>query len=316
MYKYKKEPFGNWESVTLFNENTGNGFSFVPDLGATMLELNFKNRNVIDGYNTPEELAEGAWGKSAVLFPFPNRLKDGKYILDGNTYSFPINDGAGNNAIHGLGRDKVFEVKDIETGETQASVKCVYHNNGNNTAYPFPFSVEISFSINDDNEFDMEMLFINQSAHAIPVGLGWHPYFILDEKVDNCQLQLPECQMIKVNEEMIPTGEKKNYIEFASKNKIEDTVLDTCFEIKNQTGKTSIILEGAYGNLEYWQEAGERLWNFFQIFTPPARNCIAIEPMTCNIDAFNNKEGLVMLESGNRMGGKFGVVFSEIKMIV
>jgi aldose 1-epimerase len=45
------------------------------------------------------------------------------------------------------------------------------------------------------------------------------------------------------------------------------------------------------------------------IFTPPDENrdCIAIEPMSCNTNAFNNGDGLTILEPGEKFKGKYGV---------
>jgi len=43
---------------------------------------------------------------------------------------------------------------------------------------------------------------------------------------------------------------------------------------------------------------------FFQVFTPPHRESVALEPMSCNVDAFNNKQGLVSLAPDKKWGGK------------
>ena len=311
MYQYKKEPFGKWSKISFTDNKTGNGFSLVPDFGATLLELNFKGKNILDSYKTPEQLASGDWSKSAILFPFPNRLNDGKYSVNGKNYQFPINEKARNNALHGLGFNQNFKVKNIITQEDFASISCVYQSEGENEAYPFSFLFEIIFTINNENDFKVEMKFTNHSSHAIPVGLGWHPYFDLGNETDENWLLLPECMEVMVDDKMIPTGEKKVFEEFKKIKKIGTRSLDTCFELKNKKGIKKILLKGSLGKLTYWQEAGDRLWNFFQVFTPPFRKSVAIEPMTCNIDAFNNQDGLVMLESEKTLEGKFGVGFED-----
>ena len=56
-----------------------------------------------------------------------------------------------------------------------------------------------------------------------------------------------------------------------------------------------------------WQETGKRKYNYLQIFTHPSRMSIAIEPMTCNIDAFNNKEGLITLKSDESFKACYGI---------
>ena len=54
-------------------------------------------------------------------------------------------------------------------------------------------------------------------------------------------------------------------------------------------------------------------WNFLQVFTPPHRQSIALEPMTCNIDAFNNQDGLKMLAPKETLSGVFGVTWKSIE---
>ena len=60
----------------------------------------------------------------------------------------------------------------------------------------------------------------------------------------------------------------------------------------------------------YWQEADK--FPYVQLFTPPSRKSLAIEPMTCNIDAFNNKEGLWYLEIGEKRTMEFGIDMKAI----
>ena len=311
MFQQRIEPFGIWEKRIFENKEAGCRFSIVAGCGATILELVFNGKNILDHYQSPEELESGDWSKNALLFPFPNRMKDGRYEVDGRVYQFPINDAGTQNALHGLGAQKAFTIKSIELSASEAKVICTYQDDGEDVAYPFPFVCEISFCLKATNEFDIEMSFENNSQQRIPVGLGWHPYFMLGQKVDDYSLQLPACQLIEVDGRMIPTGNKYEYDFFNKKRKIGKVVLDNGFEIKNKTGRAEVVIEGDAGTLNYWQETGTQKWNFVQVFTPPNRKSIAIEPMTCNIDAFNNRDGLVLLKSGKKIGGKFGVHFEK-----
>lgn len=79
MYHLEITPFGNFERFHLYNNETGNGFVLVPEFGACVLELRFGGRAILDGYTTPEEMIINKWGKNVVLYPFPNRLRQGRY---------------------------------------------------------------------------------------------------------------------------------------------------------------------------------------------------------------------------------------------
>ena len=85
---------------------------------------------------------------------------------------------------------------------------------------------------------------------------------------------------------------------------------DTCFEIK--PGKdgiqtTELHDEEAGLTIQLWQETGENKYNYIQVFIPPDRSSIALEPATCNINAFNNLEGLITLKPEETYEAAYGV---------
>lgn len=309
MYKHTVEPFGKFEKHTIQNAQ-GDSFALVPAFGANLLDLKFDNVSILDGYQTPEELVANKWSKNIILFPFPNRLKDGQYTHEGITYQFYINNADTQNAIHGFSKDVEMLVESTFTDSHHGIITCAYHHDGTHKAYPFKFKFTITFVLRG-SEFEIEMQFINLEDKPIPVGLGWHPYFHMAEKSNDVSLQMPNSQLIIVDERMLPTGKKQAYDAFSDLKKIDATFLDNGFYLTDQTKNAEVILESELGKLTYWQETGKGKWNFVQIFTPPHRHSIAIEPMTCNIDAFNNKDGLTMLQSNESLGGKFGVKFSK-----
>jgi aldose 1-epimerase len=78
-------------------------------------------------------------GKSSVLFPFPNRLNNGKYTWNDAEYQFPINNESTGNAIHGFVRHESFEVTEAPPTQNSASIRCMYEYAGDKPYYPFPF---------------------------------------------------------------------------------------------------------------------------------------------------------------------------------
>ena len=73
--------------------------------------------------------------------------------------------------------------------------------------------------------------------------------------------------------------------------------------------EVSARLSGAKGSIRYWQETGPQKFNYMQVFMPPYGTSIALEPMTCNIDAFNNGDGLTNLAPGETLRAKAGVQY-------
>jgi aldose 1-epimerase len=312
MYTHSIEPFGLFEKHTIANE-LGDAFMVVPAFGANLLDLQFGGISVLEGYQTPEKLTENAWSKNIVLFPFPNRIKDGQYTHEGKTYQFPINNADTGNAIHGLSNNVKMDVANVQTTENEGILTCTYTNDGSHEGYPFRFSFNITFILRGSN-LDIDMALTNEDSTTIPVGLGWHPYFRLSEKSDDTFLQMPDCQLVEIDERMIPTGEKSDFTDFQTLTQIQDGFLDNDFYIKNQTQNAEVILSSNVGTLTCWQETGTGKWNFVQVFTPPHRMSIAIEPMTCNVDAFNNKDGLTILQPNETLEGRFGVKFEKAQI--
>lgn len=263
-------------------------------MGANIHSITFNHQEILDGYRSYEEMKTGKWGKSTVLFPFPNRLRDGKYQWLGQSYSFPLNNAATGNAIHGFARDHAFKVDKIELLPDAATLICDLHSQGHPAGYPFQFILQLKCTITDQQMFKLEVACRNLHHHAIPVGFGWHPYFQLAETADKHFLQLPPAEQVQIDDRMIPTGQRTPYTAFKDKKQLEHTVLDTCFRA---TGKGSYHLRlSGKGERTLRVSASAAQCPFFQVFTPPHRQSIALEPMSCNVDAFNNGEGLVALD--------------------
>ena len=309
MYNHLIEPFGSFKKHTIKNTH-GDSFSIVPEYGANLIDLKFKGQCVIDGFQTPDELTEGAWGKSIILFPYPNRLKDGRYTFNGKTYQFDINNADTGNSIHGFSSNVKMDVVKSDFNENSGSIVCESHHDGSHLAYPFKFTFQVQFTLSD-SALNVNMAFTNNESFDIPVGLGWHPYFKISERIEDTSLKMPETYFINIDDRMLPTGEKTPFHEFDDLKRIDSYSLDNGFFILNQSKPAEVILESEMGRLTYWQETGEAKWNFLQVFTPPQRNSIALEPMTCNIDAFNNGDGLVLLKPQSTLSGDFGVRFSH-----
>jgi aldose 1-epimerase len=306
MFDLNISEFGEFRKYELLNSKTGNGFAIVPEYGGIMVGLYFKGNNIIDTYSDYESLVENKWSKNVLLFPFPNRLRDGKYSWEGKTYSFDINNKATGNAIHGFSKNVPMRVTNIIM-ESYASLTCTYIYDGWHEGFPFPFDFNITYEMDDNSGLEVTMQVTNLHSESIPWGMGWHPYFDIADTVDEVSMLLPKCQKIEIDDRMLPTNVLVDFQDFKAVRKIGDYTLDNGFKLMEKEEKASVYLESDKYRLEYWQETGNDKWNFLQIFTPPHRQSIALEPMTCNIDAFNNGNGLKKLAPGESMEGKFGV---------
>ena len=120
--------------------------------------------------------------------------------------------------------------------------------------------------------------------------------------------------LILVDENLIPTGERKPYPKFSNSSLIGNTCLDNCFYLKSKENKHWIEIYDPQQDIRLvtWQDAGEQKYNYLQIYIPPERKSISIEPMTSNINSFNNGEGLLILEPGKNLYSKLWAQYSII----
>lgn len=309
MFELTVSPFGKYRRYTLHHPETGDGFSIVPERGANVLEILFGGFNVLDGYASPEELEAGKWGKSALLFPFPNRLRDGHYSWLGHDYAFPINSAATHNAIHGFIRDEAFEVVRVELTTETAEITCRFDYRGHHPWYPFPFVFEVTFGLTNRHEFNASFFLKNRHSEPIPAGLGWHPYFRLTGKADDHRLQLPACSLVEIDERMLPTGARTPHTAFTAEASLGAAALDNCFAIDGGHPLYHLTLKGDAHTLAV--VASSSLFPFFQVFTPPMRDSIALEPMTCNVNAFENGDGLVTVPAAGDWTVAFRLEYSR-----
>jgi aldose 1-epimerase len=311
-----EEKFGAYSSYKLTDSRTREHATILPYLGGTInsLALAHEGRliDILDGYLSDTDASANLISsfKGSNLFPFPNRIKGGKYEFNGINYQLNINFPNENNAIHGLILDHAFEIVRYESGEHHCSLLISYSPRVKPAGYPFDYALEVEYQWAEKKYFTCTSRVTNRSDTNMPVGIGWHPYFLAAaEKVDELWLQFPASRVLEVDQRMIPTGTSEAYTNFNRLKQIAGTKLDHCFVLKTNISTAEVIIENRKLNFSYkiWQETGENKYYFLQIYTPPTRKSIAIEPMTCIPNAFNNKTGLISLAPGKKTEVSWGI---------
>lgn len=227
----------------------------------------------------PENLFEGS-----LLFPFPNRIEAGKYSFHGTDYQLELNDLGLPNSLHGFIYNKAFRL----ISRTENSVQYEYEFYGELKAYPFPFNLNITYSLGE-NELTIKVEVKNTGNTAMPCGFGWHPYLNLDLNNEACKLKLPKVSNIEVGKNLIPTGAESEFKTFQELSSVQGILLDNCFVLDTILEKNSCFLHyPKLGSLEIWQDPN---FSFIQVYKPNEKT-MAIEPMTCGVNAFNTKQGL------------------------
>ncbi|GAB3937116.1 aldose 1-epimerase [Larkinella terrae] len=314
------KPFGSLTEYFILNTATGEYVSFLPAHGAIVRQLVLRhsgaNResklvSLIKAPKSQQALMADETYASALLFPFPSRIRHGIYEFEGSLYTLPMNEAHHDNAIHGFVAGKAFELLGQEITDTAASLAFGYIHDGTYIGYPFPFEFRIRYTLSATG-LSVTYEAQNTGRQTAPVSFGWHPYFTLNEEpVDHLTIELPAKKQVLLDENLLPAGEEV----FEQKGEIplNDRQLDAAFVVEENNGEgvTTILRSAHQGvQLNVWQETGPKKFNYLVVYTPAGRDNIAIESLTSNVNGLNNGQGLIILEPGEVAKGTIRVSVS------
>ena len=304
------DTFGLYTKLTITNSN-GISFTVIPEMGARLNNFVVESKegllDIIDGYTSEEQLANEYYSKGSLLAPFPNRIADGLYEFEGRVYNLLINKLDENNAIHGFISNKAFSIVRSEAVLDGYELELEYTSK-QEKGYPFLFAVNITYRLSESNKLIVKTKIKNVGQTAQPMGFGWHPYFTTGVKIDELELRLPPVQQLEVDDRLIPTENLFPMLEWMLPKSLIVSTFDTGFKFTAEDKTIQLI--DRHKNLEINIICGEG-YEYVQVFTPPWRSSIAIEPMTCAANAFNNKLGVKVLQPGECLSSEFEI-FAQV----
>lgn len=198
--------------VSLYTIVNANGMSCdITNYGAKIIRLYAPDRNkkyedVVLAFDTLEEVIEKEEYYGAVCGRFANRIKDGKFTIDGNEYTLAINNGT--NALHG-GVDgfnsRVWDV--ISASETKIVLGLLSPDG--DEGYPGNLQVTLTYELTNDNALSIHYEATTDKPTVI--GLTQHSYFNLkgagNGTIKDHQLQINADFYTVLDESFALTGE-------------------------------------------------------------------------------------------------------------
>ena len=156
---------------------------------------------------------------------YANRIANGKFILDGKTYTLATNNNG--NHLHGglKGFDKVIWNVDAAS---ETSLNLSYSSKDGEEGYPGNMEVKVVYSLSPENELKID--YTATTDKPTPVNLTNHTYFNLsggkDSTIVDHELMLNANQYTAVNDKLIPTGAspsvKNSPMDFTKAKRIGD----------------------------------------------------------------------------------------------
>lgn len=277
--------------------SSGRYGAVVTEVGATLRSL------TVDGEELLWTFAEDGVPRSSQgrqLVPWPNRIRDGRYSFDGVDYQLPITEVPRNNAIHGLGAGMPWRLVSHAEDEVILSAT-VFPQAG----WAGVLEVTIGHRLSSDG-LAVSVEARNVGSTRMPYGYGAHPYIKAD--LASTELGFTFTKELTVTpERLLPVDVAPLTPEhdFRRRRPIGDAVFDTALTAVEGPWRVEVVTGGR--TVTFW--ADETLpWG--QVFTPPKRHAIAVEPMTCGPDAFNEgptHADLIVLEPGERTHSAWGI---------
>jgi aldose 1-epimerase len=235
------------------------------------------------------------------LMPWPNRLRDGRYVFEGAEHRVAITEPETSTALHGLTLSSRWRAS-----RTSAHGITLSHQLRGREGYPFALDLAVGYEL-DSAGVVVTLRATNAGPGRAPFGAGLHPYLRLTGDIT---LQVPANTRVPIDDRLLPTGPPTplsgTELDFRHARRLGDQRLDTCFGDldRGAAGVASLTLAGPR-RLVVWMDDA---FHFVQVFT--ADGAIAVEPMTCAPDAFNTGDGLLVLEPGASFTGRCGLTAS------
>ena len=275
----------------------------------------------VDGVRLTETVPRDAlppMGCGIVLAPWPNRVRDGRWELDGGIQQLDLTEPALGNASHGLLRNTAYRV--IEQAPDAVTLGAVIPPQH---GWPFSLDTWVRYALEPDG------LTVTHGARNTGDGpalwaVGAHPYFRIGETpVEQLTVRVDRPEYLQLDDRLIPVATRS----------VEGTALD----LRQPRLIAEVDVNVAYGDSEAfigrsdaaWLEStdGSRvaLWideefAWVQVYTPrdfPRTDedggtgvAIAIEPMSAAPDALNSRRGLSTIPPGGEWQASWGVRYT------
>lgn len=302
-FEVKAGVFGDFETIEVSDSIKGHHFIFIPDKGALPIKMKFHNLDFVESIDSAEILENDHWFRNFWLMPYPNRTKAGIYEFDGKEHHLEMSTHDTNHALHGffyeLWAEDINVTKDSDNVEI--SIDHIYQ--ADQPGYPFPFDTTIKYQIEAEGIFNIQITIMNTGERVMPFGLGWHPYFKLDQNLSELTVSSGPLLNIILDKLSIPTGEE---VLIEDTRDMASAKWDHCFKYQKEPYKYAIESD----NYRLTISQGED-FQYLQIFTP-GRDSIAVEPMTCGVNALNTKEGLIVLKPGESKSYRLTVELKKL----
>ena len=285
------------EPITL--RASGAGLTLAPAVGGAVARYWWERDGVTWEWlrpTSPSAIRDGHAHRTAAfpLVPFSNRIRAGRFTVDGRAVSLPLNRAREPHTIHGHGWQARWRV--VDAGPSEARLE--YRHAPSH--WPWAYRAAQRFALTPAG-LTVALALTNESDAPMPAGLGWHPYF---PRAAGTRLTAEVRAVWLTDRETMPTDlvPPPAGVDPSRGIDVHTTRLDNCFVGWSRRA----VIE--------WPERGARLvmtaespLDYLVVFTPRGRRFFCAEPVSHVTDAFNlaaaghSDTGLRILDPGDTL---------------
>lgn len=259
--KIEKREFGKLptgETVYIFKIRTSeSGYFEVTNLGATWVsavvpDKDGKYSDVILGYNHLEGYLRDTSYMGSTVGRFANRIAIATFVLNGQKYHLEKNDGNNSNHSGSSG----FHRRNFDFEICENGIIFSLNSPDGDGGFPGKLSVKIHYLFHTNQS--VTIVYEAFSDTDTFVNLTNHAYFNLstEDKINQHKLFIPTTQVLRTNDEFIPTGEIANItgteLDFSNEKSVMQTLssndpwirynrgLNHCYVLSGNTGEMQL----------------------------------------------------------------------------
>jgi aldose 1-epimerase len=289
-----------------FELRAGDAYAEIGTVAAVLCALRVGDVDLTEPL--PHHVAPPPFCSGIALAPWPNRVRAGRWMLDGAVQQLDITEPVRGGALHGL-----LEFTEYEVRERTVSALTLGANIHPQHGWPFLLDTWVRFELTPDG-LAVTHGARNLSERRAPYATGTHPYPRVGSfDVADLVLTAPADEFLEVDERLDPIAWRAvaDGTDLRGGVRVGDLALDTAFRgLRPADGVTATLTAPDGSRLEIWQDDD---WRYLQVFTTPIfprpdgpGTAVAIEPMTAPPDALNSGDDLIWLEPGSSYEGRWG----------
>jgi aldose 1-epimerase len=301
-------------TFVLADATAGSSVRIWPALGFNCLSWHVHGQELL--WTDPAVFTDARPTRSGIpiLFPFPNRIRAGRFTWQGKDYQLPITDAQKQNAIHGFVCQRPWRVLnqgvDDQCGAwltgvfrgAQDAPDCA-------SLWPADYEIEVTYRLKAVTLL-LDLAVRNPSSVDLPLGLGFHPYFRC--RADEAAVHADGSLEQWVLDEYLPTGAcvplAGKHLGLFQGTPLQDQSFDDAYRFTESNAARRLRMTDGARQLKLELTASADFRELV-VFTPPHREALCLEPYTCVTDAINLQAhgvaaGLQVLRPGAEWRGR------------